>query len=243
MAQDADGGAYRSAFASCRNSLEALARASDEDGRLAARTWWVTCMGSHLCRAEYSEWRAEAAEQLPSQLTAAHTAVAVGLAGFEPMARCVLACGEAVGVQPDKTLDHVEAAGARQQAEGEWQRATAEVEPLRQKLQDTFLSRTSWLGRRKPALAASASEMGIDEVRVCQVYVYGLASRLAACAPEAAAFAESANMRDVNSPLLGYDEARWDPTADLWRRMEMCVHRGAAAASTDLDRAWRHGKG
>ena len=30
--------------------------------------------------------------------------------------------------------------------------------------------------------------MGIDEVRVCQVYVYGLASRLAACAPEAAAF-------------------------------------------------------
>ena len=144
---------------------------------------------------------------------------------------------------PSRDIENAPRAGARQQAEGEWQRATAEVEPLRQKLQDTFLSRTSWLGRRKPALAASASEMGIDEVRVCQVYVYGLASRLAACAPEAAAFAESANMRDVNSPLLGYDEARWDPTADLWRRMEMCVHRGAAAASTDLDRAWRHGKG
>ena len=69
--QDADGGAYRAAFASCRPTLELLMRASDESGRMAARAWWVVCMGKSLdnCRGDFQQWRAEAAEAaLPQQL-------------------------------------------------------------------------------------------------------------------------------------------------------------------------------
>eukprot|EP00966_Prymnesium_polylepis_P040922 949600-Prymnesium_polylepis.1 len=37
---------WRQAFTSCTPTLEALALAQDEPGRLAARTWWVVCMAS-----------------------------------------------------------------------------------------------------------------------------------------------------------------------------------------------------
>ena len=57
MAQDADGGHYRAAFAACKPTLGALARASDESGRMAARSWWVVCMGSHLQRCKGGEAR------------------------------------------------------------------------------------------------------------------------------------------------------------------------------------------
>ena len=237
---DADGGVYRGAFASCKQSLEALARASDESGRLAARTWWVVCMGSNLesCRESYSEWRSQAAAVLPQQLTAAHTETAVRLEGFEPMARCVLAGAEAVGVQAERTLDHVEAAGMKQQAAAEWARATQEVEPLRNQLQATFL-KGGLLSRGKPALATSAGAMGIDELRVCQTYMYGLASRLGACQQTALDFAAVAEMRDTNMPLLGYQEEKWDPNAPAWQRMELCVHHEADKAGASFDGAWR----
>ena len=245
---DADGGHYRVAFAACKPTLEALARASDESGRMAARSWWVVCMGSQLqsCKGAYSGWREEAAAELPQQLTASDTTRAIGLPGFEPMARCVLACGEAVGVKPDRTLDHVEAAGVKQQASAEWQRATSEVEPLRQSLQSTFLQKESRgffsRGSSKPALAAKPADMGIDELRVCQVYYYGLASRLSACQHLAAQFSTAAGMQDANAPLLGYDEEKWDPTAEPWKRMELCVHTVADQAGTEADRAWRRGR-
>ena len=49
---------------------------------------------------------------------------------------------------------------------------------------------------------------------VCQVWMYGLASRLGACRAAAGEFATVAGMRDPNTPLLGgFDEERWDPTA------------------------------
>lgn len=246
MSIDPDGGRYRAAFSSCRTVLEQLARASNESGRLAARTWWVACMGSNLesCRNDYDKWRSEAAAVLPPQLTAQHTEQAVSLSGFEPMARCVISSAALVGVQPDRTLEHVEAEGMKQQAAAEWTRATAEVEPLRSQLQTTFLKGGGgfFLSRDKPRLAASASAMEIDELRVCQIFAYSLAARLGACRNAAAEFAEVAGMRgDGNAPLLGYDEDKWDPNAPVWQRMEMCVHRAAEGAGEEFDRAWRRG--
>ena len=238
---DPDGGRYRAAFAACRSTLEALAQASDESGRMAARAWWTTCMGSNLeaCREQYSTWRAEAAAVLPSKLTAAHTETAIGLPGFEPLGQCVLASGAAVGVQPDRTLDHVEAAGEKQQAAQDWSRATHEVEPLRAQLQTTFLKSSGLFSRGKPALAANMEAMGIDELRVCQVWMYGLAWRLRACHERAEAFSREAGMRDPNTPLQGYDESKWDPQSETWQRMEHCVHRTAAKAGAETDSVWR----
>lgn len=208
---------------------------------MAARTWWVACMGSNLerCKESYQTWRSQAAEVLPGQLTAAHTETAIGLSGFEPMGRCVISCGEAVGVQPDRTLDHVEAAGLKQQAENEWRRATAEVEPLRRTLQTTFLKGSGIFSSGKPALAPRTADMTIDELRVCQVWMFGLASRLRACQKSAADFSVSAGMRDANTPLAGYDEAKWDPTAEPWQRLELCVHTQAQNAGAEADVAWR----
>ena len=81
--------------------------------------------------------------------------------------------------------------------------------------------------------------MDIDELRVCQVWTYGLASRLEACRPQAHEFASAAGMRDANQPLLGYDEARWDPRTPVWQDMELCVNAQAERAGADCDAAWR----
>ena len=52
-------------------------------------------------------------------------------------------------------------------------------------------------------------------------------------------FAAAAGMSDPNSPLQGYDEARWDPNSPPWQAMEDCVHQQAAGAGTTADAAWR----
>lgn len=240
---------WRHAYGGCKQILTTLAQASDEDGRLAARTWWVICMASRAkeCKADYDRWRAEAAQQLPGQLTAEHTDAAVTMPGFEPMAQCLIDRGAASGIDVGQLLDRVEAAGP-------WTRAATEVEPLRHQLQHSFL-----LGRRdtkesnfvrrafargggrsaSARLAPSAAEMDIDELRVCQVWMYGLASRLSACQRDASVFATSAGMVDPNTPLRGYDEGKWDPTASVWRQMEMCVHEQASKAGTTADAVWR----
>ena len=88
-------------------------------------------------------------------------------------------------------------------------------------------------------LAPSAAEMDVDELRVCQVWMYGLASRLTACHRAASEFSIAAGMVDPNSPLKGYDEERWDPTEPPWQRMEICVHTQASKAGTEADTAWR----
>ena len=88
--QDPRATEWREALKGCSSILEALAKAGDEDGRLAARTWWVLCMGSRIaeCKQPHSEWKAEAADALPSrQLTSEHTEAAVRLPAFEPLAR------------------------------------------------------------------------------------------------------------------------------------------------------------
>mmetsp|Transcript_13359 Transcript_13359/g.30203 ORF Transcript_13359/g.30203 Transcript_13359/m.30203 type:complete len:158 (+) Transcript_13359:1-474(+) len=146
------------------------------------------------------------------------------------MAQCVVDRGRSVGVEVERTLDHVEGKGAEIQAKREWERATGEVEPLRTQLRSTFLSR---------GVAQSAAEMSIDELRVCQIYFYGLASRLQHCHEHASAFAREAGMSDPNTPLLGYAEERWDPRTEVWQRMEMCIHEQAANAGTEADYAWR----
>jgi hypothetical protein len=123
---------WRAAFGGCRSILEALAKASDDDGRAAARMWWVACMGAQLnaCRSKHNEWKEQAAAELPKQLQAEHTERAVMLPGFEPLAQCILDRGAAIGVNPAVTLDHVENEGGRQFAASDWKRAVGEVEPL-----------------------------------------------------------------------------------------------------------------
>ena len=231
--------------------LQALVKATDDDARAAARTWWVICMSSRVqeCREAYGAWKAQAADALPSQLTAEHTAAAVSLPGFEPMARCILEQGDAIGIDPAATLDTVEAAGVKSHAGIMWAQAVEEVEPLRRRLQHSFLRRdaeTSLLRRavagtrpKEVALAPSAGEMGIDELRVCQVWMYGLATRLQDCQLRASNFATAAGMSDPNSPLESYDEDRWDPTAAPWHEMEACVHAQATKAGAEADKAWR----
>ena len=83
--------------------------------------------------------------------------------------------------------------------------------------------------------------MEVDELRVCQVWTYALASRLEACRAQARDFATAAGMRNANQPLVGYDEARWDPHAPAcaWQDMELCVTAEAERASTDCDTEWR----
>jgi hypothetical protein len=241
---------WREAFSGCTGILEALAKASDDKGQAAARAWWTICMSSRLdeCKGLYGEWKGQAAAALPTkQLTAEHTEDAIRLPGFEPMAQCLIDTGAAVGVDPAATLEHVEAEGIRMQAATEWARAVREVSPLRTRLQESFLSTKTRAGffsaaKSRVTLAPSAGEMGIDELRTCQVWMYGLASRLRACQDDARKFAELAGMDDPNSPLQGYDESRWDPRAPAWQQMEACVHNQASRAGTDADTAWRHAK-
>ena len=227
---------WRSAMRGCAPMLEALAKATTDNGRMAARTWWVLCMGSKLdqCRDQYGQWRSEAAAQLPSQLKAEDTPRALGLPAFEPLAQCILASGEAVRVDAGAMLDRIESKSA---AKHNWDHAVSEVEPLRYKLQQSFLRRDGAVGNVR--LAPSAGEMDVDELRVCQVWMYGLATRLASCQQYAQRFAQSAGMRDPNSPLQGYDESRWDPRAPVWQQMETCVHLQARGAGTEVDPVWR----
>ena len=81
--------------------------------------------------------------------------------------------------------------------------------------------------------------MGIDELRVAQIWIYGMAQHLADCRAHAAGFARTAGLADPDMPLKGYDEERWDPRAEEWQRMELCVHGVAHAASASTDAAWR----
>ena len=223
---------WKDSFGKCAPTLEALARAQDEPGRLAARTWWVVCMANQCgrCKDPYDEWRSQAAATLPSQLTAEHTESVVSLPGWKTMAQCVVDSGRRVGIEVANTLNHVERKGMEMQDCVAWDTAVAEVEPMRAQLQRTYLSH---------GLARSAGAMDIDELRVCQLWMYGLATRLSECRKPASDFAEEAGMRDANAPMLGYDEERWDPNSDGWRTMETCVHAQAAKANTESDSAWR----
>jgi len=235
MPEDAATAQWRDAFAGCAQTLEALLRAPGEGERLAARAWWVACMGGRCteCQGLHAAWKAQAASALPKRLTPEHTETAVALPGWGPMAECVVNAGLQVGVSVHTTLDRVEAAGLdRQDAAAEWTRATSEVTGLRSQLQQKFL---------KGRLAPSMGEIGIDELRVIQVWMYGLASRLRECESRAVDFAAAAGMRDSNAPLLGYDEERWEPSSEQWRSMEACVHAEAARAGADCDSAWRKG--
>ena len=177
------------------------------------------------CRALYDAWRAQAASALPAQLTAQHTEAAVALPGWAAMEKCVVEQGRAVGVEPAQTLAHVERAGP-------WIRAVDTVNPLREKLQRSFLP---------GGVAKTQDEMGIDELRVAQVYVYGLAQHLADCRAHATGVARSAGLSNPDMPLKDYDEERWDPRLAEWQRMELCVHAAAQAGSGSVDAAWRAG--
>ena len=260
VGEDAATSRWRESFAGCTSMLEALARTSDVEGRAAARAWWVICMGSRVaeCKGAYAAWRAQAEGALPTQLKTEHTEAAISLPGFEPLAQCIIERAAAIGVDAGAMLDRVEVAGERTLASAEWSRAVQEVEPMRSRLQQGFLrgsqAEPSFLRRAmarlrsdEVVLASSAGEMGIDELRVCQVWMYGLASRLSACQGAAGEFAAAAGMSDPNAPLLGYEAERWDPRSPVWSEMEACVHVQAGKAGTEADAAWRrgrvHGKG
>jgi hypothetical protein len=223
---------------------------------MSARSWWVMCMASRLdeCRATFGAWKAQAARAgLPDQLQPLHTHTAVSLAEFEPMARCVVQYGERIGVDPNAMLTSIEMASEQQSAGAAWARAVGEVEPLRAELQQSFLRKGDQqrragasLARRMFAggsdeveLAPTAEQMGADEVLMCQVWMYGVGSRLQACQRSSRAFAAAAGLRDPNHPLENYDQKRWDPRSPVWREMEACVHVHAAKAGARADDAWR----
>jgi hypothetical protein len=164
--------------------LEALARSTNDDDRSTTRLWWTVCMGARIaeCKQSYTAWKQQAAASLPTQLRPEHTEAAVSLPGFEPLAQCIPDRASAVNVDAGAMLDRVEAAGKQQAANAEWSRAVGDVEPLRHRLQESFLQQRSEpsflqraLSRRAAdgvALAPSAGEMELDELRVCQVWMY-----------------------------------------------------------------------
>jgi hypothetical protein len=226
---------WRAAIGACNPALESLMRADDEGGRLAARAAWVRCMGSQVygCKDSYAHWKAEAAGHgIEGEMKREHTEAAVALPGWAPLAQCVIDHGQQAGVEPTRTLAAVEAAGVQRQAQVELSRAVGEVEPLRNRLQRRFL----------PHGPAAPGAMGIDELRVSQVWLYGLASRLSSCRRLACDFAQTAGMRDPSAPLVGYDEERWDPGAESWQGMERCVQAHAARAGVEWDTIWRGGR-
>lgn len=224
----------------------------DYDGEVAARAWWTVCMGARLqeCRKAHDTWKQQVEDAaLPNTLTVAQTQQAVALPAFEPLARCVTLRSMEVGVEPGPLLDRMQAQ-SKLGAITEWSRAVRDVVPLRERLQAMLpmarVARLSWLQRavgsraQAPAgLAPSAAEMDIDEVRLCQVWMYGVASRLSACRGAAGELAAGVGMSDPNQPLQGYESRRWDPTSPTWREMEACVHLQAAKAGTVADAAWR----
>ena len=219
---------WRQAFAGCLPTLKALAGATNLQGRMTARSWWVICMADSLdeCNSTLRKWKAEAAGAgIPDHLTTQHTYDAVSLPGFEKLARCVTKRGEAAGVDSKALLHHIEMGIDHHPSAGVWSQAVAEAEPLRASLMQSFLMRgdqerrASANGRpfysngdrEDVVLAASAGEMGVDELLLCQVWMYGLASRLGACQRSASAFAGAADMSDPNHPLENYNQKLWVP--------------------------------
>lgn len=250
---DQDAARWRDAFSRCSSTLSALARTSDAEQQVSIRTWWVLCMGSHLaeCKDSYSEWKSQAAASLPADLTAQHTREALSLPGFPALAKCVTLKSQAVGVEPGNLLDNV---GGGFTLRKDWFHAVEEVEPLKTSLQAMLLAarreQLSWLAKltRRPgavdaALASSSTEMDVDEVRLCQVWMYGLASRLAPCKGSASAFAAGVGMEDPNQPLKNYQSKRWDPRSPVWQEMEACVHFQASRAGVTADSVWRRPRG
>ena len=120
--QDPRATEWREALKGCSSILEALAKAGDEDGRLAARTWWVLCMGSHGSWLRL--WWTAAGARVTT--AASEHEAAVRLPAFEPLARCLLTSGQAVGSDAAQVLDQVEAVGVRSRgrAMAEWSRST-----------------------------------------------------------------------------------------------------------------------
>lgn len=247
---------WEEAATGCANILNTLGKTGDADAQTTVRTWWVLCMGARLidCRAAANSWKAQAQSQgIPDSLLPEHTRAVVALPTFEPLAKCVTLRSMEIGVEPSTLLDNIQ--GNKRQAQVEWMRAVDEVGPLKVKLQTELLpaarkEKMSWLqrklapaqgaeGDRAGALAPSTAAMDVDEARVCQVWLYGLASRLSKCSDTASAFAQGVGMSDPNQPLQGYESRRWDPAGKTWQLMEACVHFQAARAGAQTDVAWR----
>jgi hypothetical protein len=251
MGRDAAQLRWQEAATGCAGILNMLGKTGDADAQTTVRTWWVLCMGSRLmeCRAAVSSWKEQAQQQgLPESLQPEHTRAAVALPAFEPLAKCVTLRSMEIGVEPSKLLDDIQ--GNRKQAQAEWIRAVDDVGPLKVSLQSELLpaarvEKLTWLQRRTAqadragALAPSPAAMDIDEARLCQVWLYGLATRLSKCKEAASTFAQGVGMADPNTPLQGYESSRWDPSSSKFMLMEACVHLQAARAGAKTDVAWR----
>lgn len=246
--------AWREAYLGCNETLEALAQSTGYEGQMAARTWWVACMGTTVaeCKQQHMSWAREAQAALPAKVTAAHALPLSRLPAFDSLARCIVDAGAKAEFDVATALDSVVQSSTMLHAAA-WARAVGEVAPLRGKLQEGFLPRPtpsaepSLLSRAVAAmdeaagahLAPSAAEMSIDEVRGCQVWMYAIARRLQACRAGADAFASAARLADPNAPLKAYDEAQWDHRTPHWQSMEDCVQGAAVRAGTEADMAWR----
>ena len=72
-----------------------------------------------------------------------------------------------------------------------------------------------------------------------QVWMFGLASRLQRCRPQADGFAQHARISDVTNPLASMNEDLWSLETSEWRAMEDCIHAVAGEADADLHELWR----
>jgi len=225
---------WTSAFAECKPTLLSLANADNEGDRLGARAWWVVCMAVRCggCTEEYKKWKGE----LPTpQLRVEDTQAAVSLPSFNPMAECVIREGREVGVEVSQTLDTTEAFGQKMQgehAQRAWGTAVGGIEPARRDLISKFLPNGP---------APQRQQMSINELRVCQIWLYGLATRLAACQGDAKSFASAIQLPNPESPFEGYQEEKWDPQSKEWIGLESCVRHQAAKAGQDTSECWRSG--
>ena len=151
------------------------------------------------------------------------------LASFNAMCECVQQTGFDLGVDIGDTLNAVESYGA-QQASGAWKQAVDGIDPARRSIQRAFI----------PAgTAPKHQQMSLEEFRGCQIWLYGLATRLQACHGDAKQWASEAGLQNPLDPISGYDEAQWNPQVETWQRMENCVRRQAHRAGTDVFAAWR----
>jgi len=227
---------WKAAFSKCGSSLESLAEADSEGDRIVARAWWVVCMATQCgsCSAEYQKWVKQATAVLKKpQVGYEETVTVVNLPEYNPMAECVVQAGRTIGVEVADTLDTVENYGMQEQqkrAGGAWKEAVDGIEPARRQIHHHFIPNGP---------SRDEKEMSMEEFRGCQLWMYGLATRLSTCKTKATEFASVAGMPDPSSPFKGFQEEKWNPETAAWQGMEDCVRRQASKAGADVFDAWQ----
>eukprot|EP00658_Telonema_sp_P-2_P063683 TRINITY_DN52458_c0_g1_i1.p1 TRINITY_DN52458_c0_g1~~TRINITY_DN52458_c0_g1_i1.p1 ORF type:complete len:160 (-),score=34.32 TRINITY_DN52458_c0_g1_i1:102-581(-) len=118
------------------------------------------------CTAQFKQFSADV-----GGLQTPDTAAVVNQKSFNPLAECVQQAGRQLGVEIAETLNAVEAHGMQQGVQA-WTQATNGIDPARHQIQRAFAPNGT---------APDVQQMSIEEFRGCQIWMYGLATRLQAC--------------------------------------------------------------